>query len=71
MLLLIKKNPVNSLIALSKLGQIATVIRIEDTEIFFFTPFSKNIFSLKIQFRYTFQAINLTSFLNFKMSLIF
>ena len=35
MLLLIKKTPVNSLIALSKLGQIATVIRIENTEIFF------------------------------------
>ena len=34
-----KKNPVNSLIALSKLGQIATVIRIENTEIFFSLPF--------------------------------
>ena len=44
MLLLIKKKPVNSLIALSKLGQIATVIRIEDTEIFFSLPFQKIYF---------------------------
>ena len=41
MLLLIEKNSVNSLIALSKLGQIATVIRIENTEIFFSLPFQK------------------------------
>ena len=36
-----QKKPVNSLIALSKLGQIATVIRIENTEIFFSLPFQK------------------------------
>ena len=36
-----KKKPVNSLIALSELGQIATVIRIENTEIFFSLPFQE------------------------------